>query len=80
MQVLLSALTKRCHQTKQELTLAKIKSLILDVIHQISIVEYLVENGVQSVNDWSWYKQLKIVEEANGVKLHMANASFDYTF
>lgn len=38
MQGSLSALTKRCHQTKEELVLAKIKSLILDVIHQISIV------------------------------------------
>lgn len=80
MQQLLSSLTKQCHLTKEELVLAKIKSLILDVIHQISIVEHLVLQNIQATSDWSWNKQLKILEEKGTVRLHMANSSFDYTF
>lgn len=38
MQGLLSALTRKCHESKSELVLAKIKSLILDLIHQIAVV------------------------------------------
>lgn len=60
--------------------LAKIKSLILDVIHQISILDSLIVENAQSSSDWSWHKQLKILTEQSNVRLHMANASFDYTF
>lgn len=80
MQGLLSALTRKCHESKSELVLAKIKSLILDLIHQISIVEFLIANGVSGTSEWGWSKQLKIVEEQAGMKLNMANATFDYTF
>lgn len=80
MQSLLTSLTRKCHESKAELTLAKIKSLILDVIHQISIVEFLITSNVKTTSEWGWYKQLKIVEEQGGVRLHMANANFDYTF
>lgn len=66
--------------SKDELILAKIKSLILDVIHQISLVELLITNNTSSVNDWNWHKQLKFVEEPSGIKLAMANSTFDYTF
>ena len=47
--------------SKDELILAKIKSLILDVIHQISLVELLITTNTSSVNDWNWHKQLKFV-------------------
>lgn len=80
MQQLLSSLTKQCHQTKEELVLAKIKSLILDVIHQISIIDHLLQSNIQTTADWPWHKQLKIIEEKGAVKLNMANSSFDYTF
>jgi dynein heavy chain 2 len=77
----LAALTKKCHLTKEELTLAKIKSLILDVIHHIAVIDLLMAKNTASINDWNWHKQLKFVEESNGtIKLNMANSSFDYTF
>ena len=80
MQGLLSDLTKRCHLTKDQLILAKIKSLILDVIHQITVLQFLSSQNCQGTADWSWHKQLKIVQERSGVRLHMANANFDYSF
>lgn len=66
--------------TKDELVLAKIKSLILDVIHQISIIDVLLTTNTTLVGDWNWHKQLRFAEDKGGVKLSMANSTFDYTF
>jgi hypothetical protein len=48
--------------TKDELIIAKIKSLILDVIHQISLIELLISTNTSSINNWNWTKQLKFIE------------------
>ena len=80
LQLLLGNLTKKCHLTKEELILAKIKSLILDVIHHIAIIDVLLVNNTSNLGDWNWYKQLKFVEDQSGIKLTMANSIFDYTF
>jgi dynein heavy chain 2, cytosolic len=50
------------------------------VIHQISLVELLITNNTTSIGDWNWHKQLKFLEESSGIKLAMANSTFDYTF
>lgn len=79
-QTLLSNLTKKCHMTKDELVLAKIKSLILDVIHQISIIDVLLTTNTSLTGDWNWHKQLKFVQDKSSIKLNMANSTFQYTF
>lgn len=58
----LSELTKKCHQTNDPLILSKIKSLILDQIHQISVLDLLKSANVSSVADWNWHKQLKFTQ------------------
>ena len=80
LQTLLGNLTKKCHQTKDELILAKIKSLILDIIHHIAILDHLLKHNTRSLQDWNWHKQLKIIEDKADIKLNMANSAFDYTF
>ena len=37
----------------------KCKSLILDTIHAIDVVENLIKNNVRSTEDWLWQKQLR---------------------
>lgn len=37
----------------------KLKALVLDSIHRISIIEELVEHDVRSNMDWHWQKQLR---------------------
>jgi dynein heavy chain 2 len=37
----------------------KLKALILDLIHHIEVVDALVANGVHSLSEWTWYKQLR---------------------
>lgn len=37
----------------------KLKALILDIIHHISIVDSLMKADVQNVDEWEWQKQLR---------------------
>lgn len=39
----------------------KVQSLILDIIHELDIVDQLVSNAVCDANDWFWMKQLRYV-------------------
>jgi len=38
---------------------AKLKSLILDLIHNIAVLEDLLVQKVQKLSDWSWFRQLR---------------------
>eukprot|EP00755_Sulcionema_specki_P016551 Sspe_Gene.10436::Locus_3490_Transcript_1_1_Confidence_1.000_Length_5354::g.10436::m.10436/K10414/DYNC2H, DNCH2; dynein heavy chain 2, cytosolic len=60
----------------------KMKSIVMDLIHSIDVVEQLIENKVKSCTDWYWQKQLRftMVEEEMPCKVHMVDATFDYTF
>jgi dynein heavy chain 2 len=37
----------------------KVKNLIMDIIHQISVLELLVQTQTHNINNWHWFKQLK---------------------
>jgi len=49
------------------LLFSKVKALILDIIHNIDVVDQLTRDqsilSSQSTNDWMWYKQLKYFVE-----------------
>lgn len=76
---MLEGLTSSCHGS-DELTLAKIKSLILDVIHQIDVLNQLIHAKVKDPAEWSWFKQLRYARRGNIIAIDMANTSFQYTF
>ncbi|KAL4440929.1 hypothetical protein ABPG74_009342 [Tetrahymena malaccensis] len=59
----------------------KLKALILDLIHHIEVIDVLIDNNVQDVQDWFWYKQLKyeMNQKKNG-EIIMCRARFDYTY
>lgn len=76
----LSQLTKKCHEISDQLVLAKIKSLILDIIHQISVIDLLIAKNVKTLTNWNWHKQLKFSQEGQNVNISMADANFIYTF
>eukprot|EP00928_Gymnodinium_smaydae_P079340 TRINITY_DN632_c0_g1_i3.p1 TRINITY_DN632_c0_g1~~TRINITY_DN632_c0_g1_i3.p1 ORF type:complete len:2255 (+),score=688.11 TRINITY_DN632_c0_g1_i3:125-6889(+) len=44
---------------------AKLKSLILDLIHNISVLDELLQNKVQKLTDWNWFKQLRYYIKVN---------------
>lgn len=69
-------LTKKCHSINDQLVLSKIKSLILDLIHQISVIDLLIGKEVKTLNNWNWFKQLKFANSSQGVNISMADANF----
>jgi dynein heavy chain 2 len=68
------------------LLFSKVKSLILDIIHNIEVVDYLLKDPIvqsMNINDWMWFKQLKYyidVKQGEQCKVGMCDAFFDYTF
>lgn len=62
----------------------KVKNLIMDIIHQISVLELLVQTQTHNINNWHWFKQLKFSCGTSGnqfvTKIKMASASFLYTY
>lgn len=68
------------------LLFSKVKSLILDIIHNIDVVEQLTKDPIMqsmNINDWMWFKQLKYyvdVKQNEQCKVGMCDAFFDYTF
>ena len=60
----------------------KMKSLIMDLIHCIDVIDQLVAKNVKTDTDWYWIKQLRFAlrEETHPCKVSMVDATFDYTF
>lgn len=59
----------------------KVKNLILDVIHDMVVLDDLISASVSTVEDWAWFKQLKYhVDRSKDIIVGMAKAEFNYTF
>ncbi|ORC91608.1 putative dynein heavy chain [Trypanosoma theileri] len=62
-------------------TMLKVKALILDIIHQLEIVELLEMKKVKTVKSWWWQKQLRYyISENQQCLVVMMDASFEYTY
>lgn len=66
----------------QKIDQRKVKSLIMDLIHQISIVDELIMSKVTSEDSWAWFKQLKYRFSAKRkiAGISMCKATFQYTY
>ncbi|KAK9815706.1 hypothetical protein WJX72_008353 [[Myrmecia] bisecta] len=59
----------------------KIQALVLDLIHNLEIVETLIADGTTSLDDWSWSKQLRYYPgPSGGVAVKMAEAALEYSW
>jgi dynein heavy chain 2 len=60
----------------------QIKSLILDSIHFVAVVDELISNNVnQNVQNWYWQKQLRYYYSASStVKVCMGCSELNYSF
>ncbi|XP_055023019.1 cytoplasmic dynein 2 heavy chain 1 [Boleophthalmus pectinirostris] len=59
----------------------KLKALILDIIHNVSVVKQLSQEGITSTNAWAWKKQLRFYMEADKCcHIQMVDAQFNYTY
>ena len=68
------------------LLFSKVKALILDIIHNIDVVDQLAKDQTilqtQNPSEWMWYKQLKyfVDSKSQQTKVGMCDAFFDYTY
>ncbi|CAG6004611.1 unnamed protein product [Menidia menidia] len=59
----------------------KLKALILDIIHSISVVKQLNQAGVASTDEWIWKKQLRFYMGPDKCcHIQMVDAQFSYTY
>jgi dynein heavy chain 2 len=66
--------------SSQPLIQLKMKSLVLDLVHNIDVVEQLLRKGTTKLTDWQWSKQLRYYFEKSKAVLKMHDAKFDYTY
>lgn len=64
------------------LTKIKVRSVLLDLVHQATIVQQLIDENVTNVLDWGWVQQLKFFLNANTrmVTVKMVSAEFEYSY
>jgi dynein heavy chain 2 len=58
----------------------KMKALVMDLVHNIDVVEQLQNAKVTSLDAWMWRKQLRYYFEDNKAVVKMFDASFQYTY
>ncbi len=68
--------------TDRILTL-KIQALVMDLIHNIDVVNQLIKKEVSSTKHWEWARQLRFYMNTAAVStciIRMSEAQFDYTY
>lgn len=65
-----------------DLTKIKVRSILLDLVHQATIVQQLIDENVTNVLDWGWVQQMKFFLNANTkmVTVKMVSAEFEYSY
>lgn len=59
----------------------KVRSILIDLVHYVSIVEHLIANNVTNVQDWCWLQQIKFYMNASQlVVVKMVYAEFEYSY
>ncbi|XP_060838419.1 cytoplasmic dynein 2 heavy chain 1 [Rhopalosiphum padi] len=59
----------------------KVKSLILDTIHHISVVDELINSRVSSIHDWEWQKRIRFYSHSGGeIIIRMVDSEFTYSY
>lgn len=69
-------------KTENQLTQIKIRSLLFDMVHHVTTIEYLVRHNVTNLNDWHWLQQIKFYFNARTevINIKVVNAEFEYSY
>ena len=54
-----TAIILSCFFTGAPVLELKLKALIMDTIHNIEVVEMLIDSRIPGKDDWKWQKQLR---------------------
>lgn len=66
--------------SSEPLMQVKMKSLVLDLVHNIDVVEQLLRKKGVTLARWQWSKQLRYYFEKGRAVVRMHDAQFDYTY
>ncbi|KPI88248.1 putative dynein heavy chain [Leptomonas seymouri] len=81
LQVRLRELTAYAGGNSDALVGIKLKALIMDLIHNIAVVDLLITNNVEKESHWLWKKQLRFyLDGTQQCLLRMVDAEFRYTY
>ena len=58
----------RSQPKTDELIQAKLKALILDVIHYLAVLDALMEANTTRPNEWAWFKQLRYCQPSQSTR------------
>ncbi|KAH9247140.1 hypothetical protein BASA81_015283 [Batrachochytrium salamandrivorans] len=59
----------------------KVKSLILDTIHFLDVIEQLKQAKVMTLDNWEWKRQLRFyLNDKKSCVISMSDAEFEYTY
>lgn len=67
-------------KTEKEVMELRVKSLILDVIHFLDVVDNLQKANTKSVEEWSWQKQLRFYMSNGKCIIQMHDTEFEYSY
>jgi dynein heavy chain 2 len=69
-------------QNTDHLMTLKYKALVMDLIHHIDVIKQCMKDKVQSVDAWTWQKQLRFYlhPSTSCVVVRMVDAAFQYTY
>lgn len=70
------------NQTGDNLVQLKLRYLLFDMVHYVTIVEELIKQNVMHVSDWDWLQQLKFyMNDVDGlVTIRSVYAQFEYSY
>lgn len=58
----------------------KMKSLVMDLVHNADVIDQLLDKKTRSLKEWQWSKQLRYYFVKNRTVVRMHDAEFEYTF
>ncbi|KAH8051043.1 dynein light chain binding protein [Aureococcus anophagefferens] len=62
-------------------TQLKVKALVMDLVHNMDVLDQLDRARCRDAHDWAWHKQLRYyVGAAGGAEVRMSDGSFRYTY
>jgi len=66
--------------SSERLLQLKVKALVLDLIHNMDVVDQLVAEGAHSTSDWAWKRQLRYYLKDRRCVARMCEAECQYTY
>lgn len=67
--------------TANNLTQIKVRGLLLDLVHYVSMVQQLIAEKITHIQDWEWMQQMRFYIDTNGlVTIRMVYAEFEYSY